>query len=108
MRSPSTALSWPRTARAIEASVFVVRAFVRLREVLATHTELAKKLEQLEKQTEALALKHDQLAADTHAQFREVIEALRMLMTQPEPKQRPIGFVIPEDQRRASSQDRKP
>jgi len=89
------------SARAIEVSVFVVRAFVRLREVLATHKELAKKLEQLEKKTEALALKHDQLAANTHAQFREVIEALRALMTQPEPKKRPIGFVTPEDKKRA-------
>lgn len=89
------------STRAIETSVFVVRAFVRLREVLATHKELAKKLEQLEKKTEALALKHGQLAADTHAQFREVIEALRALMTQPEPRKRPIGFVVPEDQRPA-------
>jgi len=42
--------------RAIEASLFVVRAFVRLREVLATHKELARKLEELERKTEALAL----------------------------------------------------
>jgi hypothetical protein len=62
----------------------VVRAFVRLREVLATHKALAKKLEDLEKKTEALALKHDTLAANTRAQFREVIEALRALMTPPE------------------------
>jgi two-component sensor histidine kinase len=72
-----------------------VRAFVRLRAVLATHKELAKKLEALEKKTEALALKHDALAASTRAQFREVIEALRALMAPPEPKKRPIGFVVP-------------
>lgn len=79
--------------RAIEVSVFVVRAFVRLRETLASHKELAKKLEELERETETLALKHDTLAADTRSQFREVIEALRRLMAPPEPTRRPIGFV---------------
>jgi hypothetical protein len=83
--------------RAVEMSLYVVRAFVRMREVLSTHKELAKKLEALEKKTEALALKHDALAANTRAQFREVIEALRALMTPPEPKRRPIGFVTPEE-----------
>jgi hypothetical protein len=82
--------------RAIEASLFVVRAFVRLREVLATHKELARKLEQLERKTEALALSHDSLAA---TQFREVIDALRALMTPPQPKKRPIGFVAPEEKK---------
>jgi len=85
------------TARAIEASLYVVRAFVRMREVLATHRELAKKLEALEKRTEALALKHDALATTTRAQFKEVIDALRALMTPPEPKRRSIGFVMPEE-----------
>ncbi|MGH8633385.1 MAG: ORF6N domain-containing protein [Burkholderiales bacterium] len=89
----ATVLNSPR---AVEMSLYVVRAFVRMREVLATHKELAKKLEALEKKTEALALKHDALATTTHAQFKEVIEALRALMTPPEPKKRPIGFVTPE------------
>jgi hypothetical protein len=85
--------------RAIEASLFVVRAFVRLREVLATHKELARKLADLERKTEELALKHDALAADTRAQFREVIDALRALMASPEPRRRPIGFVAPEEKK---------
>jgi len=85
--------------RAIEASLFVVRAFVRLREVLATHKELARKLEALERKTEALALSHDTLAAGTRTQFREVIDALRALMTSPEPKKRPIGFFAPEEKK---------
>jgi len=83
------------SSRAIEVSVFVVRAFVRLRETLAAHKELAKKLEELERKTEALALKHDALAAGTRSQLREVIEALRRLMSAPEPTHRPIGFVTP-------------
>jgi hypothetical protein len=81
--------------RAIEVAVFVVRAFVRLREALATHKDLARKLEDLERKTEALALKHDVLAEDTHAQFKEVIETLRRLMSTPAQNRRPIGFVTP-------------
>jgi len=81
--------------RAIEVSVFVVRAFVRLRQAFAEHKELAKKLEELERKTERLALKHDALAAETRSQFREVIEALRRLMSAPQPARRPIGFVTP-------------
>ncbi len=91
----ATVLNSPR---AVEMSLYVVRAFVRMREVLATHKQLAKKLETLERKTEALALKHDALAATTRAQFKEVIEALRALMTPPQPKRRPIGFITPEEQ----------
>jgi len=83
--------------RATEISVYVVRAFVRLRETLATHKALASKLEALEKQTAALAFKHDSLAANTRAQFKQVIDAIRQLMATPEPKKRPIGFVIPQE-----------
>ena len=85
------------SARATEVSVYVVRAFVRLREVLANHKDLAKKLADLERKTEALALKHDLLADSTRAQFKEVIEALRALMRPPEGKKRSIGFVTPDE-----------
>jgi len=61
--------------------------------MLAEHKELARKLNELERKTEMLALKHDTLATETHAQFREVIEALRQLMSAPAPRRRPIGFV---------------
>jgi phytoene dehydrogenase-like protein len=88
------------TARATEVSVYVVRAFVRLRETLAAHKDLAAKLQELEQKTEALALRHDTLAAHTRAQLRQVFEALRELMSPPEPKRRPIGFVTPEDKKR--------
>ena len=87
------------TPRAVEVSVYVVRAFVRLREVLATHKALAKKLEALEQKTEALVLKHDALAANTRAQFKEVIEALRALTRPPEPTKRPIGFITPQEKK---------
>jgi len=65
--------------RAVEASVQVVRAFVRLRQMLSTNAELSRKLAALEK-------KYD-------IQFKAVFEAIRELMTPLEPKKkRPIGF----------------
>ena len=88
------------TPRAIEVSVYVVRAFVRLREVLATHKVLAAKLAELESKTEALAVRHDALAATTRAQFKDVIEALRTLMAAPRETKRPIGFVHPREKGR--------
>jgi hypothetical protein len=66
---------------AVEASIQVVRAFVRIRTILSAHKELARKLDDLEK-------KYD-------SQFKVVFEAIRQLMKPkaPEPPKRPIGFV---------------
>jgi ORF6N domain len=93
----ATVLNSPR---AVEVSLYVVRAFVRLRETLASHKDLAARLEDLEKKTEALAVKHDALAAGTRLQFKQVLEAIRELMRPLEPRRRPIGFVAPEDKKR--------
>jgi len=90
----ATILSSPR---AIEISVYVVRAFVRLRELAATHGDLAKRLDELEQRTEALARNHDTFSRNTRAQLKQVFDALRELMTPPDPPKRPIGFVTPED-----------
>ena len=87
------------SSRAVEMSVYVVRAFVQLREVLATHKDLAVKLATLERQTQALALKHDTLAQNTRLQLKQVFEAIRELMVPPEPKKRSIGFVVPEEKK---------
>ena len=70
------------TPIAVQANVHVVRAFVRLREVLANHKELARKLEELEK-------KYD-------AQFKVVFDAIRQLMAPPEKSRRSIGFRVEE------------
>jgi ORF6N domain len=59
--------------RAVEMSVYVVRAFVKLREVLASHAELARKLETLEKSVASLD-------ASTRRQFEEVYSAILSLM----------------------------
>ena len=93
----ATVLNSPR---AVEVSLYVVRAFVRLRETLAAHKDLAAKLRILEKKTEALALRHDSFAADTRLQLRQVFEAIRELMRAPEPKRRPIGFVTSDGKKR--------
>ena len=70
--------------RAVQASVFVVRAFVRLREILATHKEIAAKVEELERKLTS----HDR-------QIIEIVKVIKQLMTPPKPDSRPIGFSTP-------------
>ncbi len=74
----ATVLNSPR---AVEMSVFVVRAFVQLREFLATHRELAAKLDELERKLST----HDQAIAG-------LIDAIRQLTATPPRRGRPIGF----------------
>ena len=76
------------TQRAVEISLYVVRAFVKLRELLASNKELAAKLNELEHKLES----HDQAIAG-------LINAIRELMRPPEIKQRPIGFVTPQEKK---------
>jgi hypothetical protein len=67
--------------RAVEMSVFVVRAFVRLRDTLASHKALAAKFAELEQRLET----HDKTIG-------EIIDAIRALVTPPERPARKIGF----------------
>lgn len=83
--------------RAVDVALYVVRAFVRLRELAATHGDLAQRLDELEAKTEVLAESHDNVSRQTQAQLRQVFDALRSLMTPPDPPKRPIGFVTPKD-----------
>ena len=64
--------------RAIAVNIEIMRTFIRLRRMLASHADLARKLEALEK-------KYD-------AQFKVVFDAIRQLMAPPAPKRRRIGF----------------
>jgi len=90
------------STRAIEVSIYVVRAFLKLREALLSHRDLARQLEILERQTERLALRQDRFSVDTKAQFQQVFEALRSLMSPlAPPKKRPIGFVTDEVKKRS-------
>ena len=83
--------------RAVEVSVYVVRAFVRLREAAVLHKDLADRLSSLEEKTEALAMSHDTFSRNTRNQLRQVFDALRELTIPPDPPKRPIGFITPED-----------
>ncbi|MGE3600985.1 MAG: ORF6N domain-containing protein, partial [Dehalococcoidia bacterium] len=74
-----------QSPRAVEMSVYVVRAFVRLRAVLASNAELSRKLVALERSVATLD-------ASTRRQFDEVYAAIRALMATPETRRRPIGF----------------
>jgi hypothetical protein len=71
-----------RSKRAIQVNIEIMRAFVRLRRILASHADLARKLDSLEK-------KYD-------TQFKVVFDAIRELMKPPETKKRPIGFLVEE------------
>jgi len=68
--------------RAIQVNIAIMRAFVKIRQFLSTHKELAKKLEELEKKT----AKHD-------TDIQAIFDAIKQLMTSPKPKQKTqIGF----------------
>ena len=94
------------SAQAMEMGIYVVRAFVQLRQASSVHaelakrlTELAKRLTELELSTERLELSHDTFSRNTRNQLRQVFEALRELadkVTPAEPPQSPkrsIGFL---------------
>lgn len=79
--------------RAIQVNIAIIRAFVKLREMLAAHKDLARKLEKMEK-------KYD-------AQFKVIFDAIRQLMAQPEPKKKKIGFEVRERMARYKAIGRK-
>jgi ORF6N domain len=68
--------------RAIRVNIEIIRAFVRLRQIFASNAQLARRLDAMEK-------KYD-------AQFKVVFDAIRQLMTPPEPNKRKIGFLAKE------------
>jgi hypothetical protein len=71
-----------RSPRAVKVNIEIMRAFVRLRQLLESHADLKRKLEDLEK-------KYDE-------QFKVVFDAIRQLMTPPVPKRKQIGFQVRE------------
>jgi hypothetical protein len=74
-----------RSRRAVQVNVEMMRAFVYFREVLVTHKDLVRKLEDLEK-------KYDK-------QFAVVFQAIEELMRPPEPKKHEIGFKVKDEQK---------
>lgn len=71
--------------RAVQMSVFVVRAFVRLRQMVGAHGEMAAKLSELERKVAS----HD-------GDIKALFDAIRRLMAPPQPQKRKIGFVVEE------------
>jgi phage regulator Rha-like protein len=68
-----------RSARAVQVNIAIVRAFVRLREMLATHKDLARKVDE-----------HDRQIANLYAHVERLLRL-------PEPKKNPIGYVWPKE-----------
>lgn len=87
------------SSQAVEMGIYVVRAFVQLRQALAANTDIAKRLAELEMKTESLELSHDTFSRHTRLQLRQLLDAVRELTTPPEPPQRPIGFLTHEDRK---------
>lgn len=67
-----------KSHRAVEVSIFVVRAFVKLRQMLVAHKDLEEKIKEMEN-------KYDE-------QFRVVFEAIRQLLAEDEKPKKKIGF----------------
>ena len=70
-----------RSTRAVQVNIAIMRAFVKLREIIASHHDLARRLEEMESHYDA--------------QFRAVFDAIRELMKPPEKPRRRIGFGTP-------------
>ena len=69
--------------RAVQVNIAIMRAFVKLRQILATHKELAHKFKELEHRVG----KHD-------VQITEIFDAIRKMMAVPEKPKRRIGFIV--------------
>ena len=67
-----------RSPRAVQVNIAIMRAFVKLRGILASHRDLARRLDEMESRYDA--------------QFRAVFDAIRELMTPPEKPRKRIGF----------------
>jgi len=94
----STRLSF-RLWVSTSANIEIMRTFERLRELAASHADIGKRLAELEQKTDALAIKHDGFSRNTRVQLQQVFDALREMMTPPDPPKRPIGFVHPQDKK---------
>lgn len=78
-----------RSERAVQVNIAIMRAFVRLREVLAAHRDLAAKFAELETRVTG----HDE-------HIQALFDAIRQLMSPPEPPPKKIGFAVKEDRAR--------
>lgn len=84
--------------QAIATGIHVVRTFVRLREFIAWHKELAARLTELENHADRLMQRQETFERHTRDELKTIIATLRALMTTKETARRPIGFIITDDQ----------
>src|SRR5258706_5264136 len=73
------------SAKAVDVSIYVVRAFLRLRELLVSNWELSRRFAQLEGRLDKKPTNHGEVIA-------AILSAIRQLMNPPSTRRRPIGF----------------
>lgn len=71
-----------KSKQAVQMNILIIRAFIRLREILVTHKDLARKLEELEGKQQ-----------EQSAQIAAVYNLVKKLMAPPKSRRRPIGFI---------------
>ncbi len=82
--------------RAIEVNIAIMRAFVQLRKMIDSHSELSRKLSDLERKL-----------GDHDEQIQAIFEAIRQLMAPPDKKKRKIGYTVKEKQARYGKKEKK-
>ena len=82
-----------RSKRAVQVNIEIMRAFVKLRQMLTAHKDLERKIAALEK-------KYDE-------QFKVVFEAIRALMAPPEKERKKIGFEVKETKAKYAKKEKK-
>jgi hypothetical protein len=85
-----------RSRQAVAVNIRIMRTFVHLRELSATHAELGHRLDHLERKTMALAARHDANARATRQQLQQVFAAIHAMMEPKAPTKQPIGYVAPQ------------
>lgn len=96
------------STQAITVNIEIMRAFVRLREVIVSNRELSLRLDELESKADLIAVQHDNFAHNTRVQIKQIFEAIRELTTPPtQPMKQPIGFVTHEEKPRKPKATKK-
>lgn len=84
--------------QAVAVNIEIMRAFVRLRELIVSNKELALRLDDLENKADLMGMKHSVFEHNTRLQLKQIFQVIRELMEAPAPVQkRSIGFVTPDD-----------
>lgn len=79
------------SSQAVEMGIYVVRAYVHLREAVSPNLEVAQRLTEFELKNENLELSHDTFSRNTRLQLRQLLEAVRELTTPADPPRRPMS-----------------